>query len=212
MTQPLLHPWLGTHEAMRAAQRAVAIPLYKLGMRAQMIGADELLSEALSILTECALPPRERLQTICANCQGLIPEGRRKGAKYCSPQCSSSYRDQRSRGYGKAASAEVAPAHPKTHIGSMWSWPADEMESYAAREVGFRLCHFAGRGQLETPASQTLYNLAIAEPEALENDREIIEAWLEANGVHCSGAETIEELGEAAQYVIEGPADAVQVI
>lgn len=85
MTQPLLHPWLQTEGAVRAARRAVAIPMSKLPVRSQMIGADELFSEALSILTECALPPRERQATLCAFCGGLIPETVRKNAKYCSP-------------------------------------------------------------------------------------------------------------------------------
>lgn len=52
-----LHPWLSTPEAAEAARRALAIPLALMGAKAAMVGDDELFSEALAILTECALPP-----------------------------------------------------------------------------------------------------------------------------------------------------------
>lgn len=192
--------------------RAVAVPLYKMGLRAQMIGRDELLSEALAILTECALPPREQLR-ICAYCEGPIPESVRKGAKYCTPKCSSSYRDARTRANrGEAAAAkrveakghqEQAPAHPKTHIGSMHTWPADEMFAYAVREVGFRLCHFVSHGRLETPStgSAALVNLeahAVGESDAAEEARELLAVWFESKGIRLTGDETVDDLREAA--------------
>ena len=198
----LLHPWLGTSEAYRAAVKAVSIPMRKLPARAQMLGHDELLSEALSILTECALPPRDRERTVCAECGHIIPETLRKGAKYCTPQCNSKAGVRRSRMRGKGFDAPPPPAHPKTHIGTMWAWPEDQREQYAIREVGYRLLHFVSKGQLETPSSQTLYNLAVAEPEALENARDIIEAWLESHGIRSTGHETVEELAESARYVL----------
>ena len=55
-----------------AARKAVQIPLALLGGKAVIVGADELLSEAYAILTECALPPRERLVTICSHCNGSL--------------------------------------------------------------------------------------------------------------------------------------------
>jgi hypothetical protein len=58
VTKPSLHPWLATPEASVAARKAVRIPLALLGGKAVIVDADELLSEADAILTECALPPR----------------------------------------------------------------------------------------------------------------------------------------------------------
>lgn len=163
-----------------------------------MIGRDELLSEALSILTECALPPREQGAVICAECSKPIPETVRKGSKYCTPQCGKRAGVKRLRMRGKGFDSAPPPAPPKTHIGSMHQWPEPEMFSYAVREVGFRLLNFVRLGHLETPASQTLYNLAAAvEPDELEEMREIVEAWLEANGVRCDGTECIEDLAQA---------------
>ena len=204
MPNETLHPWLSTQEAYRAAVKAAGIPMRKLPARAQALGHDEMLSEALSILTECALPPREREHTMCAECSKMIPEGRRRNSKYCSPQCNNKAGVRRSRQRGKGFTVEAPPAPPKTHIGSMWSWPEDQIEQYAVREVGYRLLHFVNKGQLEVPASQTLYNIAIAEPEALEDARDLVEAWLEGHGVHCSGTETVEDLAEAARNVLNG--------
>jgi hypothetical protein len=167
-----------------------------------MVGKDELLSEALSILTECALPPRTETQVLCAECGSKIPDTVRKGAKYCTPQCSSKFRDRQCRLRGKGFDAKPAPAPPKTHIGSMWTWPEDQMFAYAVRQVGFQLLNYTRLGHLETPASQTLYNLALA-GEIDEDAREIAEAWLEANGIHCTGDETIEDLIEAVSHLKE---------
>lgn len=74
------------------------------------------------------------------------------------------------------------------------------MEQWATREVGFRLCNYVSLGRLETPSSQTLYNLAIAE-EVQPEARDLIEQWLEAQGVHCRGDETIEELTEVCRHI-----------
>ncbi len=163
-----------------------------------MIGRDELLSEALSILTECALPPRTEQRVMCADCGGLIPESMRRGAKYCSAACNKRAGVKRSRARGKGFDAAPPPAPPKTHIGVMWEWPADEIKSYAIREVGMRLCNYVRLGQLETPSSQTLYNLAIAgEPDETEELRGLVEAHLEDHGIMCDGSETIEDLAQA---------------
>lgn len=203
LTKPLLHPWLSSEDAYKAAVAAVQVPMFKLPARSMMIGRDELLSEALSILTECALPPRDEQPVICAWCSKALPEDRRKGAKYCNAKCSSSFRDKASRQRGKGFDADPAPSHPKTHIGVMWQWPEDQMRSYATREVGFRLCNYVRTGHLETPASHTLYNLALANPEGMENARDLIEAWLEEQGIHCVGDEPIYELVDAVRYAQE---------
>lgn len=194
----MLHPWLSTPEAYRAAVAAVSIPMSKLPARALMIGRDELLSEALSILTECALPPREERAVICADCSKPIPDTVRAGAKYCTPQCGKRAGVKRSRLRGKGFDQAPPPAPPKTHIGSMHQWPPAEMVSYAVREVGFRLLNFVRLGHLETPASQAIYNLAAAlEPDETEALRELVEAYLEDCGVRCDGSESVEDLAQA---------------
>jgi hypothetical protein len=174
--------------------------MYKLPGRAQMIGADELLSEALSILTECALPPQQRVVSFCHDCGGPMPEGRRVNAKYCSPACTNRAGVKRYRNRAKGNDGDPVPAAPKTHIGSMWQWPDDQMLAYAIREVGFRLCHFVSTGRLETPASQIIANLSVAEDLAYDAI-EIAAAWLEANGVVTMGSESVEELLEAVAFV-----------
>jgi hypothetical protein len=58
MTDVALHPWLCTPEAMRAAEAAT---FGVSDMKAATgLEHDEVLSQALRILCECALPPRER--------------------------------------------------------------------------------------------------------------------------------------------------------
>lgn len=193
---PNLHPWLSTDEALRAATQAVTKSMNKLPGRGQMIGKDELLSEALSILTECALPPRDEPQPICAECGRKMPEDRRRNAKYCSPQCTSKAGVKRHRMRGKGFDVAPPPQPPKTHIGSMWQWPEESRFAYAVQEVAFRLCHYISTGHLETPASQTLYNLAVADV-VDEDALGIVHAWLEANGVLATGDESTEDLLEA---------------
>ena len=98
-----------------------------------IVGTDELLSEAYAILTECALPPRERLVTVCAHCNGTL-ENVRSNAKFSSCKCKENYKDRRDRGR-----AESVPAAAASHIGAMWTWPEAERGKYAVREVGYRL-------------------------------------------------------------------------
>lgn len=155
MTNPTLHPWLDTPQAVKAAHDAVRVAEARMTKAALDVGADELFSEALIILTQCALPPRERGHFACAWC-GAKLETVRAGAKFCSRPCRDKHSNSR-RGTGDArgTKSKGLPASPKTHIGSMWSWPEDQRAAYAAREVGLRLCHFlvTRNGRSEVPAS-----------------------------------------------------------
>lgn len=177
----------------------------KMGQRAYIVGFDELLAEALNILTECALPPRERERALCMECGKVNPPERRKNAKYCSPQCYQRAGSRRSRAGSVDAGVLPPPAHPQSHIGSMWTWPEDQFMAYATREVGYRLTNYLRTrgGANEISSSHTLYNLALAEPEALEDARTMIEEWLEDNGVITRGDESTDELGEAVAFVRE---------
>jgi hypothetical protein len=62
-----LHPGLSTPEAVDAARRAVQIPAAKLLLLAFRAGLDELHRQAFVIITECALPPLQRV-SLCAKC------------------------------------------------------------------------------------------------------------------------------------------------
>ncbi len=198
MTKPLLHPWLSTPASYKAAVAAVHTPFYKLPDRARMIGRDELLSEALSILTECGLPPRTEQQVICAECNKPLPANRRRGSKYCTPECGNRAGVKRSRLRGKGFDAAPPPAPPKVHIGVMWEWPLDQMHQYAVRQVGLVLCNYVRLGHIETPASQTLYNLALAvDIDENEQLRDMVESYLEDHGIFCEGDETIADLAQA---------------
>lgn len=199
MSKPALHPWLDTPEAVQAARRAVRVPEYKMPAAVKAIGADELLSEAFTILTECALPPRERGHFACAQCGGEL-KNVRAGAKYCSPKCRNLAGVRRLR----AGGTEAPPAQPKGHIGSMWSWPEDERVSYATREVGLVLCNYlrTRTGRSEVPASPSIENTNLAQDVADEGTvREVIEDYLVTCGVEYDGTETLDELVEAAKHL-----------
>lgn len=155
---PELHPWLSTQEALSAARQAVSIPMSLLGGMARAVGSDELLSEALAILTECALPPRNQ-PTSCAKC-GESLAGVRAGAKFCSASCRTTYAVwvQREKTF-------PIPPTTRAHVGSMHSWPVDEMMRYATREVGYVLCNYlrSHSHPLEIPATDYLADYAQAE-------------------------------------------------
>lgn len=130
-----LHPWLSTPEAVTAAIQAVRVAVLQLPVLAQRAGTDELESEALVILTECALPPIPR-STSCGRCGGSLT-GVRKGAKFCSKNCKNIYNRNVSRG-----KAVTLPDSPYAHIGVMGDWPEEHMIAYAVRTVGLVLCNW----------------------------------------------------------------------
>ena len=159
---PELHPWLSTPDALTAARKSVGIPMTMVAGWARTIGADELLSEALAILTECALPPRDRAETVCASCGGSL-DYVRAGAKFCSDNCRKKHAVWVQRG-------KAFPIPPSTagHFGSMHSWPEADMTRYAVREVGYVLNNYCRTRShvLETPASEYLAEYAQAEMES----------------------------------------------
>lgn len=148
MTKPSLHPWLSTSDAVRAAHTAVRIAERKMPRAAQAAGSDELFAEALIVLTECALPLRERGHLACAECGGSLAEVR-AGAKFCKPACANKNAVKRHR----AGKQEAPPAPPKGHVGSMHSWPEGKRPEYAAREVGYALCNWLRTRPRETAVS-----------------------------------------------------------
>jgi hypothetical protein len=121
----------------------VLIPLALLPELANRVGTDKLETQALAILAECALPPRDLPPTECARCHARL-EGVRKGAKFCSPNCRRAYAaslpkpsESRPRGATRAT-AQVQPAY----TGSMHSWPETDRQRYAAREIGYALMNW----------------------------------------------------------------------
>ncbi len=198
MTKPTLHPWLSTPEAVKAARAATRIPESKLPSAARATGSDELFSEALAILTECAMQPRERGHFACAECGGSLVEVR-AGAKFCSRQCK--HRDTMRR--SRAGRQEALPAMPKGHIGSMWSWPEGERPAYATREVGLVLCNYLRTrlGRFEIPATPGIENANVVQEASDPEVREILEDFLTAGGVQFEGDELLDELAEAAQWL-----------
>jgi hypothetical protein len=194
-----LHPWAQTTAAYRAAVQAASIPRRMLPARTQAVGIDELISEALVILAECALSPQADSDPGCRMCGGDIPDTVRRGAKFCSPQCRSRYGTRQNRSRAKGFEATAAEARAKTHIGSMWSWPEDKMLQYAVREIGYRLCNFLSKPDHEIPSSQWLANYAGAA--FITEDRECVEEWLESHGIHCDGSESEEDLAEAIKHL-----------
>lgn len=207
--KPVLHPWLATPEATSAAQKAVQIPMSLLPGLAGIVGPDELFSEALAILTECALPPRDQPPAECAHCGGTL-EAVRKGAKFCSPHCRKSHavNVQRSKGGTVArvrggASAEALPPVTQAHVGSMHAWPESDRAKYAVREVGYALLNWlrTGRKGREVPASEHISNMNLPVSEADQDAREWLTDWLENHGVRVAGDESFEELAEAARNV-----------
>lgn len=197
MTKPALHAWLSTPEAVRAAERSVKIPAQKMAGTAQVVGADELLSEAFAILAECAMPPRER-GNVCAACSGPLDQVR-AGAKFCGPKCRKLQAAHVMRG-----KSDALPAVPRGHVGSMWTWPEDQMISYAIREVGLALCNYlrTRTGRHEVPSSQWLEASSITAVSASEPDaRGEVEDFLVMRGCGFSGAESFMELAEAALWL-----------
>lgn len=140
---PQLHPWLSTPEARDAAWSAVGIPLKLMFRKAMIVGADELYSEALVILTECALPPLEPGSVSCARCFGPL-DGVRTGAKFCSARCRNTYNMSVRRGR-----AETLSSRKGVHVGAMWSWPEDDRMKYAIREVGYALNNYLRTWKVE---------------------------------------------------------------
>ena len=184
---------------MQAAHRAVKVPEYKMPAAAKAVGSDELLSEAFAILTECALPPRERGNLTCAQC-GKDLENVRAGAKFCSKQCKHLNTMQRRR----AGYREAVLAPPKGHVGSMHSWPEDERMSYAAREVGLQLCNYVRirAGRLETAASPHLENADLAHDDAdVESVRSVLEDYLVEHGIEFTDDDSTRDLIEAVQHL-----------
>jgi hypothetical protein len=64
-----LHPWLSSPEATQAARKGVQIPLALLPSLANRAGTDKLETQALAILAECALPPRDQAPSATAQVQ-----------------------------------------------------------------------------------------------------------------------------------------------
>jgi hypothetical protein len=146
------HPWASTPEAINAARKAVSIPMAKMGRKAAIIGRDELESQALVILTECALESPEPVSTACARC-GKPLEHVRRNAKFCSSRCRNTYNMRVRRGQ-----EEAVPPNPLGHIGSMHSWDEGRMAQFAVQEVGMRLCNYVTtrHDTIETPSSDAL--------------------------------------------------------
>lgn len=210
MTQPKLHPWLNTPEALAAANKAVSVPMALLGGKARIIGHDELISEALIILTECALPPRNQQRTLCFRCDKPLDQVR-PGAKFCSSTCRNNQASDVKRG-----KATPLPARTGAHVGSMWGWAPEDRSKYAVREVGYVLCNYL-RGRTDTfemPASDIFAMegelssrnyvehvtdaMGRATDQTEDDPRDIIEAYLESKGIRVAGDESLEELAEAA--------------
>lgn len=191
-----LHPWLSTPEALAAAKRAVNVPRTYLAGRTRIVGVDELESQALVILAECAQPHPKTVEAGCAHC-GESLDGLRKGAKFCGRSCKSKFSMKVVRGKEET----LAPS-TQAHVGSMWTWPAEQMAAYAQQQVGFvllnyvRSCHFAA----EITASEAIANMDVT-AEADEDPRELVVSYLEAHGVRSDGTETFAALAEAALSV-----------
>lgn len=147
---PELHPWLDTPDALDAAKNAVRIPMAMMGRNARAIGADELLSEALAILTECARPAVDRTPGTCARCGGSLDQVR-AGAKFCSPRCRHIYAVWVQRG-----KAFALPPSTRGYVGSMWGWPEADRMRYAVREVGYALNNYVRTRPPEHPSSDYL--------------------------------------------------------
>ena len=213
-----LHPWISTPEAVAAARRAVKIPLAMLPGLASAAGADELESEALMILTECATPRQQvRQRESCACCGGDMA-GMRRDAKFCGAKC----RDQHKKDVARSKASprvhgavrEPVPAVLQAHIGAMYEWPEDAMTNYAVRTIGYVLNNWLRTGHRTSeipsddmstmPAAQGRGLRTIRRPWAEDPEDaplDIIAAWLEAHGVRCTGTETLTELEDAVSFV-----------
>lgn len=212
----LHHPWLDSPEAVEAARKACQIPLALLPGLAGPIGADELNSEALVILTECGTAPDNQPRLVCARqgCSEALAEVRR-GAKFCSQRCRRQHgmdvlrsRDGQARPRG--ASATRLGDVPGSHLGSMWEWPEADRGKYATRTIGYALCNWlrGNHNSRETPSSESLADLSVTAPgdeDATPHD--YLARWLEARGVMVTGDEAFTELAEAARWA-KGAEDA----
>lgn len=211
MTTLKLHPWASTPEAVSAARKAVQIPLSMMTGKALLVGTDELHSEALKILAECALPHREPEETVCATCSGSL-EGVRAGAKFCTPKCRMAYAKKVQR-----KKHEALPPRDLGHVGSMWEWPETDMSKYAIRQIGYclnnylRSCTYG----IETPVSYEAVVKNSADmyaPETDETPADILSCWLETRGVQTTGDESFEELAEAVKHVRGDWRDPVELL
>lgn len=209
-----LHPWLSTQAAVRAAEKAVEVPLAMMAGPAHAVGRDELASEALAILTECALPPRDRPDRFLASgvcsaegCGGPLSRPRSGSpAKFCSPACRKLHakRVTRTRAGSAKVTAEALPSTSSaSHVGSMHEWPEDQRVKYAIRTVGYVLCNWlrTRRPGAEISASDMIANMNVPVHVADDTPREFVENYLESKGVQVSGDETFSELCEAARNV-----------
>lgn len=207
-----LHPWLSSREAVRAAEKAAEVPLVMMSGPAYAVGRDELVSEALAILTECALPPRDRPDRFLASgvcsaegCGNQLTRPRSGSpAKFCSPACRKLHakRVTRTRAGNAKVTAEALPlTSSASHIGSMHEWPEDQRVKYAIRTVGYVLCNWlrTRRPGAEISASDMIANMNVPTPVADDTPREFIENFLESRGLQVTGAETFLELCEAAR-------------
>lgn len=202
--KPQMHTWASTSEAQTAARAALRVPYAKLPGLASRFGADELYSEALAILAECALPPRDTSPTSCAGC-GASLANKRKGAKFCGQSCRRqqgmdvmrSKTGKRPRGKTSTALPAVAAGH----IGSMWAWPEEQRARYAAREIGLVLCNWLRtNARREQSASHIIDNLD--RPAVIDSTpRADLIDFLESHGLAVSGDETFRELVEAAMRI-----------
>lgn len=77
-----LHPWLTSPEALKAAEGAVQIPLAMLPAASRRVGTKALHRQALAILVECALPPRDQLESVLSRAVG----GAHVGSMYAWPE------------------------------------------------------------------------------------------------------------------------------
>jgi hypothetical protein len=209
MMSERLHPWLNTAEAVDAARKAVQIPLALLPAVANAVGRDELESEALAILTECALPRREDVRLVCARegCGTSLADVR-KGAKFCGQKCRRQHgmdvlRSKDGTDRPRGFSAAVLESGPQSHVGSMHDWPEDERGKYAVRIVGYALNNWLRTRRLgrEIASSDALANMNVLVPTPEENPYEFLTGWLEEHGITVSGDETFTELAEAAEHV-----------
>lgn len=73
MTSAELHPWVSTPEALRAAGKAIQVPLTILPKLSTLAGEDALRAQALVFLRECALTPRDRGLVRDYNDRDLVP-------------------------------------------------------------------------------------------------------------------------------------------
>jgi hypothetical protein len=120
MTATQLHLWLSSPEALATTRHAVFRASTYFPERARFVGLDELESQALVILSECAQPkPQWYERPKCAHCGQVIHL------------------------------TSAVPGCTQAHIGSMWDWPADQMAECAIQQTAFcllnylRSCNFA---------------------------------------------------------------------